>query len=326
MLRVNIIGKSNGVGLDRDVRLLTHALDLCGCEVSVTVTGSRQSGWRKSILGKTLRWLGSGLSKPMPRYDVNVMLEHVWTQYVDLARVNVLVPNPDFTDRHDVAALPKVDRIWAKTQVACEIFRKLGCAVTLIGFDSEDRFIPECFRERSFFHLAGSSVLKGTAHLLEIWSRHPHWPKLLVAGRLKQTVHKAVNIKIIGGYIEDDLLRQLQNESMIHVCTSETEGWGHYLVEGMSVGAVVMTLAAPPMNELVNDERGILLSCEPTELHRLARRYVFDDSALVAAVERISSMPQSELMALGSHARQWFLNNKAGFPDRIQAALQELQL
>ncbi len=326
MLRVNIIGKSNGVGLDRDVKLLTHALRLCDCEVSVTVTGSRQSGWRKSVLGKTLRWIATRLPKPTPRYDLNVMLEHVWTQYLNLARVNVLVANPDFTDRHDVAALSKVDRIWAKTQAAQEIFRNLGCRVTLAGFDSEDRFLDDCLREQTFFHLAGSSVLKGTAHLLDIWARHPQWPMLVVAGRLRQVIPVAANIRVIGGYIEDDQLRKLQNESLVHVCTSETEGWGHYLVEGMSVGATVITLAAPPMNELVSDERGILLSCVPAGLHRLARRYRFDEQALIDAVNRVSSMPQAELEMLGSKARQWFLDNKAGFPVRIHAALQELKL
>jgi glycosyltransferase involved in cell wall biosynthesis len=323
---VNIIGKSNGVGLDRDVRLLAEVLRQAGCKVSFTRTDSRQSGRRKSPLFKALRMLKRRLlPRPEPRHDINLMLEHVWTQYVDDARLNVLVPNPDFFDRHDVVALSYVDRVWAKTRQGEQLFRNLGSKVALIGFDSEDRYDAGAPRVRTFFHLAGSSELKGTQRLLSIWAQHPKWPLLIVAGRLKFVAPKADNIRIYGGYLDDGFLKQLQNESMVHVCTSEAEGWGHYLVEAMSCAAAVITVDAPPMNELIAPDRGWLLPCFLNGQHRLTPRHAFVEDALVAQVEQVMAMPIADVTACGAKGREWYLSNRAGFFSRIRHALAETE-
>lgn len=325
-MRVNIIGKSNGVGLTRDARLLTDALRAGGCEVTLTTTGSRESGRRKSLLFKGLRGLRRHLSPlPTTRFDINVMLEHVWTQFAPCARMNVAIPNPDFFDRHDVAALSTVDRIWAKTRHAERLFQARGTRVDWIGFDSEDRLLETSSRMRTCFHLAGSSVLKGTQRLLEVWAQHPEWPVLLVVGRLKTPIPEGRNIQIFREFLDDHRLKRMQNESVIHVCTSETEGWGHYLVEAMSVKAAVITVDAPPMNELIDNERGWLLSCRPNGMHRLAQRYIFDPASLIATMEQINAMPEAGLIARGERARQWFETNSQGFPGRIRAALNQLR-
>lgn len=323
-MRVHLIGKSNGVGLTRDLKILENVLSASGCDVTVTITGSRESGRRKSVLRKWARALVGDLRKKTPRYDVNVMLEHVWVQFMQDARTNVVVPNPDFFDRHDVAALPQADRVWAKTANTMRIFQQLGSKVALIGFDSEDRLDANCVRQRTCFHLAGSSPLKGTARLLECWSHHPEWPTLIVVGRFKSRLPAAANIRVLKGYMDDAELKRLQNESAVHLCTSETEGWGHYLAEGLSVGAMVVTLAAPPMNELVTSERGVLLPCRPEGFQRLAQRYVFDAAALDGAIDQIVAMSSATLADIGDHGRRWFLENKAGFQQRIQTALAEL--
>lgn len=261
------------------------------------------------------------MSRPVPQFDINVMLEHVWTGHLLLARMNVLVPNPDFFDRHDVAAVALVDRVWAKTQQAVQLFRGLGAQVVHIGFNSEDRLMPEVPRQPTFFHLAGSSLLKGTQRLLALWAAHPQWPLLIVVGRLKFEPPVAANIRIHQGYLEDDLLKCLQNESRIHVCTSEAEGWGHYLVEAMSVGSAVITVDAPPMNELVRPDRGWLLPCHPNGIHRLVPRHVFDEQALATLVDQIMAMPDTKLIELGNQGRQWFMDNQSQFYANIRSAV-----
>ena len=40
----------------------------------------------------------------------------------------------------------------------------------------------------------------------------------------------------------DAELREIQNANLFHLCPSETEGFGHYIVEALSVGAIVLTL------------------------------------------------------------------------------------
>ena len=57
----------------------------------------------------------------------------------------------------------------------------------------------------------------------------------------------ARNIDAHMGYLSDQELRTLQNQSAFHLCLSLTEGWGHYIGEALGVGAVTMTVDAPPM-------------------------------------------------------------------------------
>lgn len=166
-------------------------------------------------------------------YDVNIALEHVRPPFFDLARLNVLVPNPEWLSPHSQRYLGRFDAILCKTEHARALFDAEGYPTMRIGFDSQDSHRPKVRKQRRFLHLAGASPMKGTRRLVALWERHPEWPALLVL----QSGHEPVvsphgehaNIEIRNGFIEDtEELRRLQNEHAFHVCLSETEGWGHY--------------------------------------------------------------------------------------------------
>jgi glycosyltransferase involved in cell wall biosynthesis len=330
-LRLRLIGKSNGVGLSRDLELLGAQLRASGCEVTPYPCERRDRKARRSPLTRVAmrisRWRGVATR---PRYDVNVMLEHIWPQFVQQARCNVLVPNPEWTDRRDLAMLDIADRVWAKTGEAAQLFAARGCRVVRIGFDSEDRCERAVPRLPQFLHLAGRSPLKGTQRLLALWQRHPEWPRLTL---LQDSAHghgygqglpAAANIVQQRGFASDQELRQLQNAHRFHLCLSEAEGWGHYIAEAMSVGAVAFTSDAPPMNELVSNERGVLVAARLGERHNLARIARFDEAALEAAIAGALALDTTQLDAIGAAARRWFLDNKHGFAARIQAAVDDL--
>lgn len=333
-MRVNVIGKSNGVGLSRDMELMANILRECGGDVDVTAIDSHQSHQRRSPImqfGVQLQrvWRKGFGGSRTPEYDLNVMLEHIWTQFFDVARCNIVVPNPEWFDRHDLRFLSYVDHVWAKTLNTQRIFERLESNVLQIGFDSEDCYRPEIARERVFFHLAGKSTMKGTLCLLDLWRRHPEWPKLLVvqhAAKENNNASADANIEIHTEYLEDTALKSLQNRCLFHLCTSETEGWGHYLVEALSVGAITITLDAPPMNELVTSERGLLLMPCQTRRQKLAKLYLFDETALVAVVQQAMTMNAAEISSRSTAARQWFLMNKEGFGGRIKGALNALNI
>jgi len=328
-LRLRLIGKSNGVGLSRDLALLGAALAASGCEVTPYPCERRDRKRRRSPLTRVAmrvsRWRGRA---PRARYDVNVMLEHIWPQFVQQARCNVLVPNPEWTDRRDLAMLGIADRVWAKTDDAAQLFAARGCRVQRIGFDSEDRCEPHVPRLPQFLHLAGRSPLKGTQRLLAVWQRHPEWPRLTL---LQDSAHghgqrspAAANIVHQHGFAGDQELRQLQNAHRFHLCLSEAEGWGHYIAEAMSVGAIAFTTDAAPMNELVSNERGVLVAAHLGERHNLARIARFDEAALEAAIARALALDTTQLDATGAAARRWFLDNKHGFAARIRGAVEDL--
>jgi hypothetical protein len=70
---------------------------------------------------------------------------------------------------------------------------------------------------------------------------------------------KCGNIYLCQDFLSHEAMDWLQKSAEIHICASLTEGWGHYINEARRIKAVVVTLDAPPMNELITPECGILV-------------------------------------------------------------------
>lgn len=330
---LNIVGKSNGVGLARDLSLLATALGDCGYEVRITRIDKQQSRRRRSLWVQLLarcRLLCAGARRRAAApVDVNLMLEHVWPQHLPQARCNVLIPNPEWFDSHDARMLSHVDAVWAKTEYTQCLFRERHPHTAYVGFNSEDRYDGSVIRQPRFFHLAGKSHMKGTDRLLRVWARHPEWPVLTLIQHFREAhVPEIVadNIDRRIGYVDDGELRSLQNASRFHLCLSLTEGWGHYIAEALSVGAITVTLDAPPMNELVTPQRGILVGYAGTGRQRLATTYFFDEGQLEAAINGALALTQAQCQVLSDASRDWYLRNRQSFAERLRVALQELPL
>lgn len=326
MTSVNLVARDNGFGLSRDVHLLADALREGGFQVHLSTLrrGKLRKWMRPMKLRARLLWQRLRGEGPHGRFDVNLLLEHVRLEDLPFARCNLLVPNPEWCLPRDVELLPRIDGVLVKTAHAEKIFRDLGCRTKRIGFTSADRLDSAVPRARAFFHLAGRSANKGTECVMALWRKHPEWPRLTIVQnpRAAKANAPAANIVHRVDYIDDAELRRLQNANRFHLCCSETEGFGHYIVEAMSVGAVVLTTDAPPMNELVVAERGVLIEYERVGRQHLAATYHVREDALERAVERVLAMDDARIDAIGAQARAWFERNDAGFADRLQQGLQ----
>lgn len=332
MARINLLAWDNQRGLSHDIRLLSEALTVLGHEVHVTRLGShrRDGGWQSRRLYWRMWWqrLRSGNRYATP-YDINIALEHVRPNWFALARLNVLVPNPEWLSPRSQRYLRRFDAVLCKTHYAVDLFNARGCRALHIGFRSTDCLEVTVPREATFLHLAGASRMKGTERLLALWRRHPEWPKLLVLQSprtaIAQPVPVPANIEHRVGYLDDiGEVRRLQNSRVFHLCLSETEGWGHYIAEAMSCKAVVITCDAPPMNELVTSARGILVKASAAAPFNMATLHRFDESALETTITRLSGMPERDYTTLGEQARAWFDTNDASFAGRLDAALRQL--
>lgn len=313
--RIQLLGRDNGAGLSRDLVLLAEALREAGAAADMRGLPHR---------GRLAEWLTRlQLAASAPRYDLNLMLERIRPEFARAAQRNVLVPNPEYFRPRDRHALRCIDEVWAKTRHAVPLFESLGVRTRYIGFTSPDRFDPQIPRRHAFFHGPGRSNNKGTAALLKLWARHPHWPVLTVAWRRRHVEldHLPANVRLLRDHLDDDAYLRLQNEHRFHLCPSQTEGYGHYLAEAMSCGAVVVTLDAEPMNELVTPERGVLVPAQPLGQQDLATMYGWDEDAMRAAIERCIAMDAAETERLGAAARAWYEANRNGFPARLREAL-----
>jgi len=322
--RVNLIARDVGFGLSRDLRLLGTALTGRGHVVAVSAIGR----------GKLRKWLdpwrlraGSALRRGSgPEFDLNLMLEEIRPEYFHLARRNVLLPNPEWFRPDTKPLLGRIDAVFAKTRHAETIFTRLGCRVVFTGFTSEDRYDPAVTRDRAFFHLAGRSRAKNTEPLLALWRRHPRWPRLTVVqdSRTAPTAVTAPNIEHRIDHVADAELRRLQNAHWFALCPSQAEGFGHYLVEALGVGAATLTLDAAPMNEVVTRERGVLVPAVRTAALNMAEAYGFEDASMAQAIERMIGLGGAECDRIGAAARAWFIDNDRAFPERLDAAIAAL--
>lgn len=329
-LKINLIVRDNGLGLSRDAQLLAQALRSHGCDVHATLLDASHErrrwalarSWKAALSHARHAW---AQRMRRPAFDLNVMFEHLWPDHLPLARLNVALPNPEWFDGKDLRHLGRMDRVWTKTAHAGPLFESLGRPASFIGFVSEDRHDPSVPRADGFFHLAGGSRTKGTDRLLALWARHPEWPLLTVVRHAGGDAATPANVRVIADYLSDEALRRLQNSHRFHVCPSETEGYGHYLGEAMSVGAVAIGVDAPPMNELLGADRGLLVPAAPDGPMGLATRYLFDEAGMERAIARAIAMQEDERVALGRAARAWFDDNRARFPARVGEALRMLR-
>ncbi|MBN6151696.1 glycosyltransferase [Xanthomonas sp. AmX2] len=312
-----IVSCDNGTGLSRDLDLMAQALAAGGHRV-------QRLGFSRGKLtrqGQEARaWLARAL---YGRVHAQVFSERVYPRCLPLAERNLLVPNPEWFLPKWLPTLRRFEAVLCKTRHAELAFRRLGCRTRYIGFTSRDRYDTDVPRRYAFFHLAGRSTAKGTQVLLDTWARHPEWPPLTVVQnpRTAGAQVRAGNIDHRIGYLDDAQLRVLQNAHAFHLCPSEVEGFGHYLMEAMSVGAVTLTTDAEPMNELVTPARGLLLAPACSRPMRLASYHYVDREGIEAGVERALALTAPQRAQLAAAARAHFLHNDAAFAARFRSAV-----
>jgi len=314
---IRIITQDNGVGLVKDAELLASILTPGNFRVE-------QNFFKTSKFGKWFQRLAIQSRNKKP--SINIFLERLHPTLFDTARLNILMPNPEWTLPKWIAHLASLDFVLVKTRHAETIFSDLGCKTHYTGFSSEDRLLPEVTKHSGFFHLAGKSVNKGTESLIALWQKHPGWPLLTIVQHPKRagadcSTH---NIRHVIRYLDDAELKLMQNQHRFHVCVSDTEGFGHYLMEAMSMQAVVITTDAPPMNELVTEDRGLLVGYDRTTRQNLATCYHVGEAQLEATIERALVMSCKDASALGLAAREFFLSNDAQFRKRIHQLMEHI--
>ncbi len=309
--KINIIARSNGVGLDSDVSLLTHALEHAGHNVTFSHCRSR------SFIKK---WFSK-----KHRYDANIFLERIFPVWFGAAKMNILIPNQErFPTRH-LKRLKKIDYVLCKTKHAEEIFSKYT-KTKYISFTSKDIHLnDQTPNYDQFFHLAGRSTLKGTEVILKLWKRHPEWPLLTIVQH-QENAPKSIpsNVRLITDYLPFEELTKLANKNGIHLCPSLSEGWGHYIVEAMSCSALVITTNAPPMNELINNNRGLTVNYVSEEPRHLGTNFYIDPDLLEQTIKKVINLTNDQKQALGTSARDWFTSNHQQFNDSIDRVIKSI--
>ena len=310
--KINIIARTNGVGLDRDVDLIHDALAFAGFDVTVShcraISPLRQFFPEKA------------------QFDANIFLERVFPRWLGSANNNLLIPNQERFPKRHLKHLKWIDQILCKSRHAEAIFSDLGYPTQFISFTSTDLLDSSITPDyQSFFHLAGRSTLKGTETILELWKKHPEWPELtIVQCKENAPEHVPANVTLITDYIPHEEIKQHLNRHGIHLCTSLSEGWGHYIVEAMSSKATVITTDAPPMNELITPARGIPVPHKTSEPRHLGTNFHIDPEKLEKNIQQLLLMPPDKKQTYGENARAWFEQNDQAFRKNLPEQIEKI--
>lgn len=336
MTRINIVAWHNGGGLSRDIHILLNVLGDHHCVVHVN--GELPHLSRLHPLRDTHRAENADPERVQRKrvgqrpYDANLFLEEILPSYVPHARLQALIPNPEWFRAESIPALAVIDWVLCKTRSALMTFDALGLTTRYIGFTSSDRLRPNPAAPAAtrMLHLAGRSWQKGTEALVELWRRRPDWPVLtLVQSPIRSdgthaTPIEVDNIRHILKRLDDLTVRHYQNEHRIHLCPSVAEGFGHTLVEAMSCAALTLTTDAPPMNELITSTRGVLVGYHRTSVQNKATLYEVDLDELEQKIDGIINMGPDAQQRLGAQARRWYQHHDQQFRHRLITVLQEM--
>jgi hypothetical protein len=298
-MKIRIVTRDNGWGLSKDVAVLAEAIKLARPDAEVTFA----------------EWL----TRPPDRVDVQFFLELLPGHLFGLAGRNVAVPNPEWFMADFSRHLHSCSEVWAKTDDCADIFRPLAKRVEFTGWTSPDRFDGSVARKKRMVHLAGNSSAKGTAQVMDAMRLLPDLNLMLVSAREWLNLPGNVEHR---RRLEDGEFAQLQNEATIHLCPSSYEGFGHYLNEARSCGALIITTAAAPMNELVHPSFGI--GAKPAQVSRqnLATHKHVSVESLADCIRAAWSAPDDVVSVLGGRARNAYLADRDQFHERVKALLQ----
>ena len=312
-MKINIIARTNGVGLDRDVDLINSTLSSAE-GFNVTVSHYRSISLLRRLF-------------PAPQqYDINIFLERVYPRWFGSASANILIPNQEHFPHRLIGSLKHIDHILCKSRHASEIFETHHQSVHFTSFTSTDLLDEDVTPDyQKFLHLAGRSTQKGTATLLELWKKKPSWPTLTIV-QCKENAPDEVpdNIRLITDYIPHEEIKNLLNSHGVHLCTSSSEGWGHYIVEAMSCKALVITTDGPPMSEIISPERGVLVPWHRQEPRHLGIDWHIDPDKLEQNINELLLMPVEKKQLYGQKAREWFDTNHLKFSKCLPEVISQL--
>lgn len=302
-LTINLIALKNGFGLEADQKILGGALESMGHQVHY-----------KS-------WEEMAGDNGQTHVDVNIFFEHLVLEAFRYATLNWFIPNPEWCGEV-IESFNHLDLILCRTREVERIFRDLDKPTYFLGFTSFDCYVPHISKDYThFFHLVGGSFQKGTDTVLSIWKRRKDFPLLSILKNSAPPKRLRSNIEWISNRLDEPTLRLYQNQCGVHICISETEGFGHSIMEAMSAGAVVITTNAPPMNEFIRDAR-CLIPFDRTEQKWLATNYYASLLHLEFTISYILHvMSPEQLMQIGYNNRQMYLHKTAEFKNNLEYLL-----
>ena len=264
-------------------------------------------------------------------YDKQFFIEHIYPNLLNNSICNIFVPNLEFINKNDFSLMKckHIKYIIAKTKCAYESLYKLfGDKVLKWNWTSIDRNISRIHPDfTQYLHIKGKSRFKNSQIILYLWMKHPEWPMLHIVHHgeinkngfleINQPILMKENITLYQYELDNDTLESLMNRCGNHICPSETEGFGHYINEARSVGAVIITTNAAPMNEFITDKYGFLVNTTECKTIGLGHFYKFNEIELENTIQQCVSTSWNLKLIQSNIGKNMYKQNHVDFMNQI---------
>jgi hypothetical protein len=270
-------------------------------------------------------YMGSELSTPgqsnniFANYEVGIFIQEFDINWMDRNKKNILIANEEWTQLNTFSNLRLFDKIITKSTFAKQLLSPYNKNVINCGFISRDRYDSSSSNIVStkslldtkdlFLHVAGQSQQKGTERVFESFNGNcENIPiTILQSNGYYSSLSKKPNITYIDKFLSDEEITNQINKHSIHLGPSYYEGWGHYVYEGMSVGALLYVTKIPMFLEWIDPDLVVFLDCE------------FDNigpGALLPGARKYSEISQIN-NTYSESEKQWYLKYRLRFPHHI---------
>jgi glycosyltransferase involved in cell wall biosynthesis len=335
-MKFRIYFSKTGLGLRKDARILRNALAHFGYEVDIVEMPSSEVrfGGARGALIKMLKAFNVLFFYRTiqdiffrDKTTVGIHLESIFYENLYRAEHHILIPNQEWFEVSHIALLPYIKEVWVKTTFAEGVFAQYKRPVRYIGFCSvlEDYDTTAVKRRDYFFSRTGMSEYRGAENLINVWARHPEWPPLkLVIHPSRRPPIKPDNVEFLDIFPRVEDFVQFAASSLFHIYATETEGFGHSILEAMGYGSVVMVTDAPPMNEIANESCALMLTATYSGQKSIAPRFAVVPSALELAVEKAMQMDEESITIMCKSAQQRMQDFKQEFYISFNSAIKNL--
>ena len=249
---------NNGVGLTADVSLIQ---DLLIDEYDIDVVYTQHDIADPDQDSITLAQRHGAFAN----YDVGIFIQEYDIQWLDRNKVNILIANEEWLQSEKLLLLKQFDKIITKSLFAKVLLSPYNNNIINCGFISRDRYVPNIKKQEKFLHVMGKSAQKGSEHVLTSFtSTCSQLPLTVIESRDGCTFKNLganLNFNYIKEYISEADLNFNCNSHTTHLCPSYNEGWGHYLYEGLSCGALLYVTKLPMFLEWLDPDLVVFLDC-----------------------------------------------------------------
>ena len=301
-MKIRFISNDNGVGLTNDYKILKDIFQ--DQDVSY------------------VHWKHDGA---LDMVDVQIFLELVNYKLMKYSRRNYLMPNPEWFYGEWIPHVHLATGILCKTHDTENVFLALlpKSKVLYTGFTSRDIYRPDVERINEFAHFAGKSSMKGTNEVVQAFmdKRMKHL-KLTIfyhghEVKMPAEAFKSKNIRLIDRRMNDEEFFQEFNRYQFHICPSYYEGFGHYINEARSVGAIILTTNYGPMSEVAGD---FAFKCGTTFSHRhmLGNLVRPIPESITDLCLLINDLDEYQIGSLSMLTRQKYAEDKKRFTNNIR--------